>query len=38
MPFLKILKKALAGEIASKLNVRPEDVTEALENLHAKKV
>lgn len=38
MPFLKILKKALAGEIASKLNVRPEDVTEALETLHAKKV
>ena len=38
MPFLKILKKALAGEIASKLNVCPEDVTEALETLHAKKV
>lgn len=38
MPFLKLLKKALAGEIASKLNVRPEDVTEALETLHAKKV
>lgn len=38
MPFLKILKKALAGEIASKLNVKPEDVTEALDTLHAKKV
>lgn len=36
MPFLKILKKALAGEIASKLNVKPEDVAEALENLHTK--
>lgn len=38
MPFLKNLKKALAGEIASKLNVKPEDVTEALDTLHAKKV
>ena len=37
MPFLKILKKALAGEIASKLNVKPEDVTEALDTLHAKR-
>ena len=35
LPFLKILKKALAGEIASKLNVRPEDVTEALDTLHS---
>ena len=34
MPFLKILKKALAGEIASKLNVKPEDVAEALDTLH----
>ncbi|WP_315579095.1 phage holin family protein [Hoylesella oralis] len=38
MPFLKLLKKALAGEIASKLNVRPEEVAEALETLHVKKV
>ena len=37
MPFLKILKKALAGEIASKLNVKPEDVTAALDTLHTKK-
>jgi len=37
MPFLKILKKALAGEIASKLNVKPEDVAEALDTLHAKR-
>ena len=36
MPFLNILKRALAGEIASKLNVKPEDVAEALENLHTK--
>lgn len=36
MPFLKIMKKALAGEIASKLNVKPEDVAEALETLHTK--
>lgn len=36
MPFLNILKKALAGEIASKLNVKPEDVAEALETLHTK--
>ena len=36
LPFLKLLKKALAGEIASKLNVRPEDVTAALETLHTK--
>lgn len=36
MPFLKILKKALAGEIASKLNVKPEDVAETLETLHTK--
>lgn len=34
MPFLNILKKALAGEIASKLNVKPEDVAEALDTLH----
>nr|DAN74677.1 MAG TPA: holin [Bacteriophage sp.] len=37
MPFLKILKKALAGEIASKLNVKPEDVMAALDTLHTKK-
>lgn len=37
MPFLKILKRALAGEIASKLNVKPEDVTAALDTLHTKK-
>ena len=34
MPFLNILKKALAGEIASKLKVKPEDVAEALDTLH----
>lgn len=34
MPFLKLLKKALVGEIASKLGVKTEDVENALETLH----
>lgn len=33
MPFLKLLKQALVGEIASKLNVKPEDVEAALNNM-----
>lgn len=33
MPFLQILKKALVGEIASKLSVKPEDVETALDTL-----
>ena len=34
MPFLQLLKKALIGEIASKLNVKTEDVEKALETLN----
>lgn len=33
MPFLQILKKALVGEIASKLSVKPENVETALDTL-----
>lgn len=36
MPFLKLLKKALVGEIASKLNVKTEDVENALQALKRK--
>lgn len=36
MPFLQLLKKALVGEIASKLNVNPEDVEAALEKMKKK--
>lgn len=36
MPFLQLLKKALVGEIASKLRVKPEDVEIALEALRKK--
>ena len=36
MPFLQLLKKALVGEIASKLNVKPEDVEKALDNMKRK--
>ena len=36
MPFLKLLKKALVGEIASKLNVKTEDVENALQALNRK--
>lgn len=36
MPFLKILMKVLVGEIANKLNVRPDEVSAALELLHEK--
>lgn len=34
MPFLQLLKKALVGEIASKLNVKAEDVENALDQLN----
>lgn len=30
-PFLKLISKALTGEIASKLNISPEEVADALE-------
>lgn len=33
MPFLRLMKKALAGEIASKLGVEPHDVETTLESL-----
>ena len=36
MPFLQLLKKALVGEIASKLNVKPEDVEAALDKMKKK--
>ena len=36
MPFLQLLKKALVGEIASKLNVKTEDVENALKALKRK--
>ena len=36
MPFLKLLKKALVGEIASKMNIKTEDVEKALEALNKK--
>lgn len=36
MPFLQLLKKALVGEIASKLNVKPEDVEAALDKMRRK--
>ena len=36
MPFLQLLKKALVGEIASKLNVKPEDVEVALDKMKKK--
>lgn len=36
MPFLQLLKKALVGEIASKLNVKPEEVEAALEKMKKK--
>lgn len=36
MPFLQLLKKALVGEIASKLGVKTEDVENALETLQKK--
>ena len=36
MPFLQLLKKALVGEIASKLNVKAEDVENALDQLNKK--
>ena len=36
MPFLQLLKKALVGEIASKLNVKPEDVEATLDKMRRK--
>lgn len=33
MPFLQLLKKALVGEIARKLNIEPEDVEETLNKI-----
>lgn len=33
MPFLRLMRKALVGEIASKLNVSPDKVSEVLEEL-----
>lgn len=37
MPFLRLLKKALTGEIAAKLGISPEDVEEALKEINKKK-
>ena len=37
MPFLQLMKKALTGEIASKLNVPPSEVEEVLKALKKKK-
>jgi len=37
MPFLRLLRKALAGEIARKLGVKPEDVLTELEAMSKKK-
>lgn len=37
MPFLQLLKKALTGEIASKLNVSPSEVENTLEQLRKKR-
>lgn len=37
MPFLQLMKRALTGEIASKLNVPPSEVEEVLKALKKKK-
>ena len=37
MPFLRILKKVLTGEIASKLNIAVEDVEDILNEIEEKK-
>lgn len=38
MPLLRLLKKALAGEIAAKLHIDPEEVEDVLEERKIKKV
>lgn len=34
MPFLQLLKKALVGEIARKLNIEPKDVEDTLQTMY----